>query len=256
MFKTHFKFTFVLFLAFSLNQADADLIHDGSFESLPAINGIVANPNPARAGQTFQGSVFDDPVGVNSGWFLQPIPGSVSGGSVDIVRDSVGFGGDATQNIQFGDAALDLIGTPGSGALNQIVETFSGQPLILEFYLSTNQGDSQLLDREVQVFWDGEIVFTATDIPGAGEFRQYSVELEGNGSTGQLGFLALETTGSLFEGIAPGIVPPEGIIINPREPIFGPLLDQVSLTAVPEPTTGGFVFFTMLLSALRRYRAN
>ena len=237
-------------LSFLPSLSNADLIFDGSFESAFPILGVIADQTGGRPGQVWHDqnpSLFLDPVGPNTGWFLQSIPGVTGGGSVDVVSESAGFGASgglqSTSNpICFGDLAIDLTGTPNSGALNQIIETVAGVDYELSFWLSSNQQNQApgtASDRIVDVFVDGNIL----DSPTAGNFGtwlEYTVTFTASGPTAQIGFLGRETPGTR-ENVFGGIVPGTTLELFDGEPAFGALLDNVSVVPLSAVTLLGDV---------------
>ena len=234
-----------------LLAADFNAIFDGSFELSFHHYGIVpANP-PQIVNQLWQDanpSLFPDPAGPNTGWFLQPIPGLSSGGSVDVVGTLEHFGAGLTQDFfgkpasyaaQDGNDAIDLVGTNWQGAFNQVFETIPGAAYRISFWLSSNQEhplqlvDGRLIahsDRQVQLFWDGAFVATL-NAPDMGTWQQFTFTQVATGTTAQLGFLGLNTLGSRVP--TAGVTPIFNIPHNAGDPLFGPLLDNVSAFPLP-----------------------
>ncbi len=261
------KIRIMLILAFSQflqSSAYADLVFDGSFESSFPFLGIIANPTGGRPGQAWHDqnpSLFLDPVGPNTGWFLQSIPGVVGGGSIDVVSESAGFGTSgglqSTANpIMFGDLAIDLTGTPFSGALNQIIETQPSQEYQLSYWLSSNQQNQvpgTLSDRIVDVFVDGAIRQTA-NAANFGTWQKFTLAFTASGTTAQIGFLGRETIGTR-ENVIDSTVPGTVIQLFNGEPAFGALLDNVSVIAVPEPGLGVLAIAPVALILLKRRRS-
>jgi len=237
----------IAFLCLMYSTSRAEQIFDGGFEGAFPILGITADQT-GRQGQVWHDqnpSLFIDPAGPNTGWFLQSIPGVIGGGSVDVVSESAGFGvsgglQSTSDPICFGDLAIDLTGTPNSGALNQIIETVAGVEYELSFWLSSNQQNQAPgtpSDRIVDVFVDGSIL----DSPTAGNFGtwlKFSVTFTASGPTAQIGFFGRETPGTR-ENVFRGIVPGTTLELFDGEPAFGALLDNVSVVAVSDPTLVG-----------------
>lgn len=257
-------FAFV-FLAFVISPVNAQIIFDGGFEQASAQLGIVADPSTARPGQIGHDAnpnQFIDPPGPNTGWFLQNIPGVEGGGSIDVVSRSLGFGR-ADDNpetpdplrtspnaIMFGDRAVDLIGTPFSGALNQIIETVPGQRYELSYWLSSNQQNEDTMFSPDRIV-DGIVVQTSP-APEFGIWHEFSVAFDASGVTAQIGFFGQETTGSrrnVFDSTVPGT----NIQLFDGEAAFGALLDNVSVT-VPEPSMMAPMAFLAIFTNLKRRR--
>lgn len=157
---------------------------------------------------------------VNAG--ANAIPGwDVTGTSVDIVHTK---GGSAW--AQSGSQSLDLAGTPGPGGIAQQVTTVAGQSYRLTFWGSSNGGVMNTLD----VSFGGAAVAQDLSTPGLGTWQQYSYVVTAQSNTSTLAFSTSQGGNN------------------------GPLLDNVSLTAVPEPATFGLAGAALILAALKLRR--
>lgn len=219
---------------------------DGSVETFHHL-GYVANDPPSIPNQTHHdanAAAFLDPPGPNTGWYLQPTA-DPSGGSVDVVGTTDGFGRDLMQDIngnersyaaQHGNFAFDLIGTPFPGALNQDMETTKDVTYEVTFYVSSNQetpwelnADGRLIvnsDRRLQFYWDGALIDTI-NAPNMGTWTPHTYNLTATGSKTKIGFLGIATPNSRVR--MDGVV--AGIPYNNGDPIYGPILDNLSVVA-------------------------
>jgi hypothetical protein len=131
---------------------------------------------------------------------------TVGGVSVDLVSN--------IYNLNWGDdgrQAVDLAGTPGPGSVSQsVADTVVGTSYQLSFFVSSNADQGSDFPGSLTVSW-GNLWSTVLDAPVPGTWTNYTFTLPGTGSDTQLQFLTnLATT-------------------------QGPLLDMVSLQAVPIP---------------------
>jgi hypothetical protein len=129
---------------------------------------------------------------------------SVTGVSVDIVHNRAGAGW-----AQDGNQAVDLAGTPGPGGINQDIATVAGQTYQLVFWASSNGGALANLD----VNFGGSTLATGLATPPFGTWTQYTYFVTATSAISNLEF----ATG--LGGNA------------------GPLLDNISLSEVPEPAS-------------------
>lgn len=150
------------------------------------------------------------------------IPGWTVGTSttegVDVVQGAGWWSEDGTQGI-------DMAGTPGPGSLTQILPTISGAEYLLSFWVSSNGGpwESGLI-----VDWNATQLATISS-PAQGTWKQFSYKVTGTGSDSLL----------FLDNIAGNA---------------GPLLDNVGVQAIPEPTTFGLIGAGLLLAGWRLRR--
>lgn len=167
--------------------APVELIVNGNFET--TVNGDVD-------GYRVVGSGSGDIVG----W-------TVGNTSVDLIKG--GYGAISGNSI-------DMLGTPGPGALSQAFSTVAGTNYLLSFDLSRNGGDSSLLS--VSFNGGAQTTFTGTDT-----ITHYTVDYTATSASTTLEFLSAN------------------VVAN-----SGAVIDNVSVvSAVPEPETYG-----MLLAGL------
>jgi hypothetical protein len=218
-------------------QAQANLIQNGSFET----GTFSGNRENGSVTQLFDGSAEI------IGW---TVLGGGGGSSGDIAweNDSNPWGFKASEGTKF----LDLTGyindstQPHGGiTLQQTVNTTIGTRYVLTFDVGSSRAYSSGIDPVVQVDVNGTpspYVFTGnnhslSDAPGANNhWQQATFEFVANGSTAEISFTA--------------ITPGTDNVID---------LDNVSLTAVPEPTTmiaGALLLLPFGASTIRIVRRN
>jgi hypothetical protein len=150
------------------------------------------------------------------------IPGWTVGTSatagVDVVQGAGWWSEEGTQGI-------DMAGTPGPGSLAQTLATTSGAEYLLSFWVSSNGGP---WDNGLTVDWNATQLATISS-PAQGTWEKFSYQVTGTGSD-NLYFL------DNVAGYA------------------GPLLDNVSAQAIPEPTTFGLIGAGLLLVGRRLRR--
>jgi len=179
----------------------------------------------ASAGVISNGSFESDVISPNP-WVSysasdQGLTGwTVTGVSVDLVIRSA-------YSAQEGDQSVDLAGTPGPGGVMQIFATDPGQYYLIDFWVSSNGG---AISQSLQVFWNG--VLTATfDSPDMNTWDEHSLILNASALQSTIEFSTQIDTNQ------------------------GPLLDNVSVSTVPEPYTFGLVGVVLVaLSQCRRLR--
>lgn len=168
---------------------------------------VFAGPASAAINIVFNGDFESTDIG--NAWYQTVNAGdsgvtgwTVGGASVDIVSILGGGPGWAHTNNQ----AIDLAGTPGPGSLSQYLPTTSGAFYDLTFFASSNPPPTTL-----NVYWDGNLI-DSFDPSNFGTWTKYT-------------FPHLQaTSGSTLLTFA-----------TPTGSNMGPLLDTVSVTAVPEP---------------------
>jgi len=131
---------------------------------------------------------------------------TVGGTSVDIINGAYGA---------ISGNSIDMLGSPGPGSLSQTLTTTAGQKYVLSFDLSYNGGSY----KDIGVSFAGN---PTTYFTGGSPFNHYTFEYTATSATTALAFFS---TGGAEWG--------------------GAVLDNVSVTAVPEPET-----YAMLLAGL------
>ncbi len=160
---------------------------------------------------------FDGYTIVNAG--TSGITGwTVGGASVDLIKGGYGA---------ITGTSVDMLGTPGPGSLTQSFGTASGQQYLLSFDLSSNGGGgggSGLLG----VSLNGG---AAVDFNGSTNFTSHTLNFTGTGNPFALTFTSAASGYS------------------------GAVLDNVSVTAVPEPETYALMLTGLgLMGAIARRR--
>ena len=137
---------------------------------------------------------------------------NVESGNIDLVARAGRFG---WQQIE-GGQSVDLAGSPGAGVIYQDLATVPGQQYLLRFALSGNPVANIPTVKAVEVHWGDTLVDTPTfDITGRSvqdmgwTYREYT--LTAPADTTRLRFLSPISTDG------------------------GAVIDDVSVTAVPEP---------------------
>ena len=144
-------------------------------------------------------------VGSITGW-------TVGGTSVDVINN--GAYGAISGN------SIDMLGTPGPGSLSQSFSSTSGQQYLLNFDLSCNVCAAPQLG--VSINGGAQTLFTGT-LTAASQHQTMNFTAVA-GATTLLTFYGIPAKGDFYSGA---------------------VLDNVSVTAVPEPET-----FAILLSGL------
>ena len=204
----------VLLLAATSTAAHAELIGNGSFETY-AKSPDTWNPAPMID--------FNLAVGTTdiAEW-------TVIRGNIDYVRQFSGV----TWVAADGERSLDLGGTPGSGGVSQTFSTVVGAPYEVRFYMSGNPNTG----------WPGEELPNKTlRVQVADQSADFSFDVSAEGSTLEdmkwklltVPFVAdsNSTTMEIFSTMS-------------AEVYIGPVIDNVSVTQIPEPSSlallGGF----------------
>ena len=198
--------------------APANLVTNGSFETLPA-------------GSTLPGSGFQSFLAGSTaipGWTVVT-PSAYQGanvGSVDIVSDTYSTVPGASWNAADGHYSIDLAGTSGApGGLYQDVPTTVGATYTLSYYTGVNGDETPGTSHTLTVNVTGQNPVTVT-AAGVGEplmWVPHTATLVATSSTTRIGFD--DTT-----------VPSDGN--------KGPALDNVSLTPVADSITASPVSIT------------
>ncbi len=142
---------------------------------------------------------------------------TVTGVSIDIVssvaaNDPAGTSGEWSHS---GTQGIDLAGTPGPGGVLQSLSTVAGQDYTLSFWASTN-GPSQ---SDLYIQWDG------TDLAGTPPASGLTTPAQGLPSTWTEFTYNVVGTGS--DTVA---------LFTNNSSNAGPLVDDVSVVAAPEPS--------------------
>lgn len=174
----------------------------------------MSGPSIAFAGNIVVNGSFESPD-IGNTWFVTVDSGqttltgwSVGQNSIDIVSNLGGHGGAPDWAID-GNQSVDLAGTPGPGSISQILATVSNETYTLSFAVSSN---GQQHANGIQVFWDNNLLDTiSSPLPATWDIHTYNVTA--STSSTPLGFS------------------------TPIAGNNGPLLDAVSVTAIPELST-------------------
>ncbi len=159
-------------------------------------NGSFELPN---IGNNFYATYYGgDSVGI-PGW-------TVTGTSVDVVSVL----GNNSYPAEAGNQSIDLAGTPGPGGVEQTFATIAGWSYNISFWVSGNGGPQAL-----NVFWNDPTHTYAPvatfNTPAEPTWTQEQITLQATGSSSTVEFYTSNTSNQ------------------------GPMLDNVSATAVPEP---------------------
>jgi hypothetical protein len=157
-------------------------------------------------------------------------------GDVDLVAN-----GDYAINLGGGlinghpNVFVDLNGTPGSPALqHSVVGLTAGQTYNLSFDLAGNHRDVNFNDSVTVKFGDASNTFTVADANA--DFSHFSLSFIAKGSSADISFMDNYTNGNRN---------------------IGTLLDNVSVTAVPEPEVYGMMLMGLgLMGFVARKRKN
>lgn len=187
---------------------------------------FIANASILNGGFENYNTGVADGGGIGPGYFTYNAGNAgvddwtIANTSVDIVTVPPGV-----YPIYSGNAALDLVGTPGPGSISQTVATTIGQLYDVSFWgYSTGGG----LNEEVYVSATGSStsMFTVT----GGSWNQYTYSFTASSATTTIGFAssAMNTgNGNTF-------------------------LDEIEMEAVPEPMTMVVLGGAAAMAALRR----
>jgi len=154
--------------------------------------------------ESYSGSGFNSNIGAGlTGW-------TISGGGIDIVTNATWDAADGVTSI--------TLGWNAPATISQTVATTSGQAYDLSFFMAAEIfGGSNL--RTMDVLWNGNVVSSPSFAytgqgPTTMGWTQKSVMVTGTGSD----LLQFRST-------------------TTNQPQYGPALDNVRLTAVPEPAS-------------------
>ena len=175
-----------------------NLVENGSFEEPPIGGGV--------GGEGF----VVVPAGMSIGAWM------VDQENVDIVGSTGVFSWQQVHGLQ----SIDMAGSPGAGGLHQDLATTPGERYRLRFALSGNPVANIPTVKAVDVYWNGTLVDTPTfDITGrsSADMGWRYVEYDLPAATADLTRLRF---------------------VSPIGTDGGAVIDDVSVTVVPEPGTG------------------
>lgn len=149
---------------------------------------------------------------------------SVSSANVEFVRSGYSASGDTVAAAHDGLWMVDLNGTQGPGTISQTFDTVPGQLYLVEYWISGNAGPNGSTSggsKSLEVAWNGAVVDTATYLHQAGDnwanlrWEGHAVVVQAAGATSTLAFRSTSLTYAAA----------------------GPLLDDIRVSAIPEPAT-------------------
>ena len=153
---------------------------------------------------------------------------TVGGTSIDIVR----MGYDGKPWAYSGLQAVDMAGSPGPGSISQSIATNPGTTYQLSFFVSSNADQGSGFANSLRVYWN-DVLQQSYSSPIPGTWNNYTL------------FLLATST--------PSVLKFDTDISSLSNPNQGPLLDNVSLNAVPIPPSVWLLGSSLIgLVALRR----
>jgi hypothetical protein len=181
-----------------ISGARADIVLNGSFESPTISFGFYENYGTKTDPTNYGGSSFD------SSW-------TITTNNVDIVTaNGTGWAAPAFVGTQY----LDLVGYGSTGGISQSLATKAGQTYELTFAFGNNPGSTNSASALVTVGDLSQTVTHTTSTTNDINWTVFSGDFTASSSSTSLSFL--ETVGSNNGGV---------------------LLDGISVSAVPEPST-------------------
>lgn len=191
-----------------------------------AIAALLSVPAFAQANLVVNGS-FEDYTSITPGnW---SIFGSGNGWTTDAngveIRNAIA--GTAAHGVRF--AELD---TTGNSSIFQTIQTYANQAVQLTFSYAP-RADVSAASNSIEVFWNSQLLGTMTGTGSSWENKSYNLFADANGE-GVLKFAAAGVSDSL-----------------------GGSLDNISVTAIPEPGTSAMLLagLGILAAVARRRRA-
>lgn len=213
---------------------DRQLIQRGSFEPLsgqePRLADVFEPGHPCILSENVPG--FSLPANFKVYTAIPQIPAGVSKwytitDSVDLANE---LGAQNPINAQDGVNFIDLLGTPGAGALNQRIDTIPERYYIVDFFVSSNQANNAsngdnleaTADRRFSFFWQGQgILFPSVLAPVMNTYDHFTYILQApagpSGEIVQIGW---------------GGAPSPNSFDNMNRPVFGAILDNVSVVEI------------------------
>jgi len=190
-------------------------------KSLLAVPALLLAANPAHAADLITNGSFEQ--GTAPGSFTTVGTGGTNITGWSVLSGSVDYIG-SYWNAEDGSRSIDLAGNT-YGTLAQIVDLVAGQAYRLTFFLSANP-DQSVYPRSTNVSIDGmtqQFDYTGSPTKSDMGWLQYTWDFVATGGSTTLSFTALNTGNA-----------------------YGPALDNVMLSAVPEPTTWALMIFGFL----------
>ena len=189
----------------------ASLCRTGGARAATVANGSLESSSAATIESVAAGSSAND-------W-------RATGNNIEFVKNGFSGSGDVVASAQDGDWFVDLNGVGGPGGIGQDIATESGQSYRIDFWMSGNAGPlgSMKADgsRSLDVLWNNSVVGSFTFVFQSGDqfnnlrWEKHSVLVDGASG---LDSLEIRSTSNAYVAA-------------------GPLVDAISITAVPEPGT-------------------
>lgn len=167
----------------------------------------------------------------SAGGFIQTVNSGASANSwtvalanIEFVKTGYAGGGDVVGAAADGLWFVDLNGTTGPGRISQSFDTVAGQWYRIDYFMSGNAGPNGSTSngsKTLNALWNGGVADSASYTHQVGDkwsilrWEAHSFLAQAVGATTTLGFQSTSTTYAAA----------------------GPLLDAITVTAVPEPGT-------------------
>jgi hypothetical protein len=164
--------------------------------------------------------------------FIVSLPGGASAfgwtagaANIEFVKSGYAYAGDAVGPAYDGEWMVDLNGTQGPSSITQVFDTTPGQWYRVSYALSGNAGPNGTtsgdLAKSLAAYWNGGLVDAASYAHQSGDqwanlrWELHSFVVQATGASSALAFAS--TSGAYVAA--------------------GPLLDGVTIAAVPEPAS-------------------
>ena len=197
-----FIFSMVLLLGSPIfAQMDIEKFQGGSFELTPEQEQLGAKPRLADVfiknhPRTTSESLGFPPCAWMTYLSVDPVPEpqvskwyNIFGGSIDLIDSNL-----STIDASDGQNCVDLIGSPGLGALNQNIMTESGRSYIFSFDITSNQENFQTdVPRRFSVFWDSQFVLNSVTAPNQNIYDRFTFVQTADAAATRVGFAAVQT---------------------------------------------------------------